>query len=573
MDLTLTVLDTAGIQDYIFGSNELRENIGASELAYRATTYWVFEQLDRRGEKHNVTVRWRPLRRGEEGPGPERKGLENGWEYDDERRIEDTGSGLTAEVIYAGGGNMVILFGGAGHAQRACDFVYDLSRFLLTAAPGLTLYAAHVPYTWGDAKLSLPAAVQRANRRLTELKTELPPSAPTLGLSVTAACVSTGLPANDTHPNEDKQNSLANLGSSQVKVKWQASAWAKRRLRGLLPNVEDAGFRWSDDLDNIGDLPGWNESYIAVVHADNNGMGRRIIEIAKCHEANHSTEPRLYMQEMRDFSRAADKNARTALQETVKALVGRLKQLDEQDQQERRGYRPPYFPFRPVVFGGDDVTWVCAGPWGLSLAQRYLSEVERQGEFACAGVAIVKSHYPISRAYRVSEELMDEAKDQAKELDPKEKQVSALDWHFTTTGLSGALEEIRRQEYRTTPQPGDAKRLLLNARPLTLRPDYGWRNWDNFERVLLHLLHHPDWRDKRNKVAALREALRHGPVAVRQFFTIYKAPPLPINGAEDGWLDGEERCAYFDAVELASHYLELAPPVANEQPAATEEVQ
>lgn len=34
--LTLTMLDTSGIQSYIFNSNRLQENIGASELVYRA---------------------------------------------------------------------------------------------------------------------------------------------------------------------------------------------------------------------------------------------------------------------------------------------------------------------------------------------------------------------------------------------------------------------------------------------------------------------------------------------------------------------------------------------------------
>lgn len=60
------------------------------------------------------------------------------------------------------------------------------------------------------------------------------------------------------------------------------------------------------------------------------------------------------------------------------------------------------------------MTLVCAGPWGLAVAQRYLAELER-GEklpgdaddddntpYACAGVAIVKTHYPFSQAYGLS---------------------------------------------------------------------------------------------------------------------------------------------------------------------------
>ena len=35
---TLTVIDTPGIQPYIFGSNRLLESIGASELVRCATT-------------------------------------------------------------------------------------------------------------------------------------------------------------------------------------------------------------------------------------------------------------------------------------------------------------------------------------------------------------------------------------------------------------------------------------------------------------------------------------------------------------------------------------------------------
>ena len=45
MILVVTVLDTTGIQPYIFGSNRLRENVGASYLVSQATDEWVKEVL------------------------------------------------------------------------------------------------------------------------------------------------------------------------------------------------------------------------------------------------------------------------------------------------------------------------------------------------------------------------------------------------------------------------------------------------------------------------------------------------------------------------------------------------
>lgn len=41
---TALLIEASGIQEYIFGSNQLSQNIGASELVTQATTDWLFDE-------------------------------------------------------------------------------------------------------------------------------------------------------------------------------------------------------------------------------------------------------------------------------------------------------------------------------------------------------------------------------------------------------------------------------------------------------------------------------------------------------------------------------------------------
>ncbi|MCB0197231.1 MAG: hypothetical protein KDJ65_35115, partial [Anaerolineae bacterium] len=164
---TLVALDVTGIQGYIFNSNRLKENVGASELVYRVTRQWVFEKVP---EPNNVTA----------------DGLDN------TKRIE--AGDVVAEVIYAGGGNAFILF---VEKTAAEEFISELSLKIISEAPGLELVAAAVSFDWdlqplGDRDEGQMKAVVD---KLTKNKRIRTSSTPLLGLGVTAACQSTGLPA------------------------------------------------------------------------------------------------------------------------------------------------------------------------------------------------------------------------------------------------------------------------------------------------------------------------------------------------------------------------------------------
>src|SRR5919199_5346223 len=164
-----TVIDTTGIQPYIFGSNRLRENIGASYLVAQATDEWVKWALRQRfEEKVYIPDRTQP-----------------------EKQIDQ--DNLDAELVYTGGGNAVILF---KDKEKAIAFTKTLSEKVLREAPGLKIVVAHSDsFEWGN-KLSV--IIDSLMKELERKKREYNPSVPLFGLGVTASCLSTGLVAVDT---------------------------------------------------------------------------------------------------------------------------------------------------------------------------------------------------------------------------------------------------------------------------------------------------------------------------------------------------------------------------------------
>lgn len=519
-EYVLTAIDTTQIQGYIFGSNRLRENIGGSELVEMATHRWVYEALPSLNNVTDVAT----------------------GKLDDNRTIDS----LDAEVVYAGGGNTVILF---KNMELARAFTSKLTRRVLKEAPGLELVVAHRSFDW--EKEALAEVVSKTlGIDLARKKQNRKPSTPLLGLGVSVPCNSTGLVASQIVDDKPVSNEIKAKSAERVQNQ------AQSRLLEKLPRIVDGKWEISKDFDGLGRHKG-EESFIAVVHADGNGVGKRVEAIA----SRYSTpaQNRDYILAIRNFSRSLERAATTALQKVVDLMADAfLADL------ELAGHHEQRFPLRPIVFGGDDVTFVCHGSYGLSLAVRYLEAYEdatsREAAFngkpayACAGVAIVKTHYPFARAYRLSEELCRSAKQMLRQ---ERIEGSALDWHIAMSGITGSLEELREREY--TVQQGS-----LCVRPVLLRPSaLTWRTWPAFQEALVEFTREDgEWFDRRNKVKALREALRNGQKAVSEFLSTYKLDQLPevkpvnVTGyRKTGWAG--DRCVYFDAIEVIDLFTDL----------------
>jgi len=530
MSLTLLIVDT-------FGSNRLREQIGASYLVSEATSRWAYRAL--------------PVPNNLADPAS------SSPTFDPAARIEN--GTLAAEVLYAGGGNFVALFRDESSARR---FVGQLSRAALCEAPGLTLAIAQRPFDWSEW---LRDAIGALRVDLAAAKRRQVPTYPLLGLGVTVMCQSTGLPAIAEAPPVGEDPGYP--ASAETLAKLAARDAAEGRLREAFPIA--AEFAFPSRTDDLGRSPG-EESHVAVIHADGNGMGQRLARIGG--DDRQPTRNRAYVEQVRTFSRGVTRAAMQAQQDVLDRLIEHLRQSDH-DPRGRfsvanlrviDGQR--YLPFRPLVFGGDDLTVVCDGRLGLAVATSYLRAFARHTRelpggdgpaTAAAGVAIVKSHYPMARAYDLSVELCQNAKRYRRELASATGQdLATLDWHFAQGGLAGKLEDMRQREYGTA----DGR---LTLRPVTLaaNPYESVRCWPVVEAAIRAFRDEP-WKDRQNKVKALRDALRQGPAAVRAFRLRFNGDrPLPdvvpteVNLKLGGWIG--DRCGYFDAVEAVDWHVPL----------------
>lgn len=598
----LTIIDVTGTQNYIFGTNKLRENIGASEIVAQATSYWLFDILKR--EFPNGTNLFQDKRK----PSFE--------VIDETKKIGE--NGIVAEVIYAGGGNALILF---DEIENAENFARSYTKDLLIKAPNLEIVLTHSDKNFdidefgeievsteeidefGEAIIkttkvpSILKIVEDTFHKLNLKKQNRTLSSSLQGLAVSAQCVSTGGAASKDPLEWAKQENNQKLYevlldkykgkyvSGEAFEKIKTAKKANERLKEeIFKDVLPDSLEIPVELDHLGRTEG-EASFVAVVHTDGNRMGARIKEFVKDAENNRD-----WINKMRGLSKSIHRINLTVLKNTLRILSDHIEKNEKGDFifkaencetfdltkiRQNSGDDKTYFPLRPLIFGGDDLTFICDGRIALAFTAIYLKELlkKENGEFkynlkdgeplfARAGIAIVKSHYPFSRAYKLAEELAKSAKERINEIDADKKQAAAIDWHIAMSGLLGNLEEIRKREYTVS-------EVILNMRPLSLLTDNEWRTYEVFENIVKEFQGKNEkgeyfWKDKRNKVKGLRDILRKGGNSVKKFLNLYrlietkpdgtiesKMPKVPVNVKAietTGW--HENRCGYFDAVEM-----------------------
>ena len=378
----LFVTAAKGLQSYVLRSDPMKEMVGSSEL---------IEWLPRAGGGDNGFM------------GRVLAGLHTGFQ-----------GGHT--ILADASGAVRILFD-----EQSDAFLLARLWPLLAAeyAPGLEIVVSVVAVETND----LGQAIQAAEREL-NVNRNLPVAAvPEAGPWV-ARNRRTGLPATQLlraldaedrdarRPDavDDESARKRNAASGTAHDTLLKKILPKERQGLLLP--EDQKKReayWPLDLTK---LTTRESSYIAVIHADANGLGSAMMSCL-----NRLGTPPDQGATYRNLCEAIENATEASAQSAIEHLLDSQLKMD--------WTKPPSpIPFRPLVCAGEDFTCIVGAEFAIKFVETYLTalEAETKNRFAgigidgvtaltgCAGVVFCNSHFPFSRAYALAESLCGYAK-------------------------------------------------------------------------------------------------------------------------------------------------------------------
>ncbi len=418
-----------GIQGFIFQTNKLREIVGASELVEEICTSKfedLFGQVCIAYNKENC-------------------------------------------ILHAAG-NIKYIF----ETKEDCEkIVKEFPKAIFEFAPGVTVSQAVVVFDNIEWKEDMPVFVEKdvdgKNRKVfqsfknavNELEKRLraqrnkPMRSATLGLMGIERSRQTGLSVTfvKSETRFGKKEDLHLDEGTKAKLYADPSGERLKTTKKLCEKAFCISFKDHDDriAYNIEDITK-NNDWIAIIHADGNGLGQVVQKVGKDQDL------------FKQFSEKLDE-ATTA--SAVKAYNYVKEEHHLKDDE--------LIPIRPIVLGGDDLTVICRADLALDYVAEFIKQFENKtreqlGEIlqkynvfenetnkrltACAGIAYIKSSFPFYYGYNLAETLCSLAKKDAKDSDEiregKKLPKSCLMFHKVQDSFSEDWSAIAKREL--TPQ-------------------------------------------------------------------------------------------------------------------------
>lgn len=549
------LFDTRSIQRYIYSGNKLRTNVGASYIVDRV----FFDVLI-----DGVLKELFPEENFPDG--------KDAWEWKQDAAASWNADNFTCCVAYVGGGNALLLFDWF-KGDRRVEVVKKFTRRLLVERPGLKVGAALGDLEVIDGELNQ----EKVDELYQTLKVNQNNIFPIVNVPYTGLTLNCAI-------NGETANFYGSLGgaaefySQETTVKSNMVDAANENLRTRFDEIFKAKkfdvkmeFEFPLKVEKLGQKE--KENYFAIVHVDGNNMG---LKFRTC----KSLEAR------RKLSREIRRKTEVSFAKLLASIIrmknnggfNEILQLDDN-----------LLPIRPLIIGGDDVTFLCPAKFALIFTKtliEFLDEDTPENEpehleekfsrhmDACAGIAILKTKYPFFRGYELAEQLCDEAKKSMRKLLPKDldskKDLKAediprgsswLDFAILHGEQAPTLKQIRETEYRGVCSDN------LHFGPYLVCGEgdsvHKLQNLINCTQQFLESKkeHPPSHAMANNKIKELRGVLQRGEDDRNKFLQQLGDKKLPTISdwkifEKTLWHNG--KTPYVDAIELMDFYDEEA---------------
>lgn len=573
---TLVMYEISQKQKYIFKTNRLIENIGASTIIRQLTE-----------EPHTFLKEYN---------------VELPQEY--------------SKIV--GGGNATYIFDSTNEAMK---FAKSLTKAVLQHFPGVELFLVQREVDWQkeiiydqlmDEKNEewLEGTLSILRHELEKKKNQRRHAVQQISWGIQQICSASGLPADAEGWDQDEQKIVPRSKELVVKEKHGQSTrdddFSKKylsrinSLKNLPANVSKLAFLEQKHFEMVFGEENQSEerkSYVAIVHIDGNAMGKKVGSF----KSQKFTCNDKYIEEYAKFTKDIDGAYTKAMICTIEHIMNDYPLWaekiygtpDKEDHDNLYKKMANIVPLRPIVASGDDICFITYGQLGIEAARVFIQYLQNQSIIinkkkqnleACAGVAIVRHKFPFWLAYELAEKLCANAKKRlsidacqwsklgyGNKKDPFD--TSLIDWHIVTAGdLQTDIAQIRQTVYQ------NADDSYLTNRPYYLQrnSDKYWHEANYMSSFLtsIDMIENPTNfqldEQARSKWKALREIYHQGKQAIRlwQVQNQFDIGPnqlfIPLKNFDAYGLSKkkerkEDYVAYFyDALEIMDYFVRLS---------------
>lgn len=421
-----------GIQGFIFGTNKLKEIVGASELVEQICTDLFYKVANVKKEDSNI--------------------------------------------ILSAAGNIKYVF---DDEQKCKDFVKLFPKSVTELAPGVTISQAFIEFQGNDYSESIQKLEDKlkAQRNIVSAPLEIG----FMGLE--RARRTSGVAVDYV-----KDDALDDATLSKINAGDNVALFEK--MSGFKPKAHELAFD-TEEITKSG-----KNSWIAVIHADGNGLGQIL---------QNKGKDLVLANKFEKFSKTIEESTKNAIKKAFEEVV-------KSDFTGKNKY-----PIRPIIIGGDDVTIIIRADLALDFTKIFLGqfEIESSKKFkeiglsdysggltACAGIAYIKESYPLHYGLSLAEKLCSDAKKYVKRTkgdgkieDPQygEMPKSAIAFYKVQDSFVDDLKTLKHRTLQT--KTG----LSYYVGP------YKLSDLDNLNKKLQTLKAEADKNDKTKAVSKLRQ--------------------------------------------------------------------